>query len=222
VDTAIDQLVAENPAIFNRSDARGPGGFFVLSPGQYYVGVVRNLEAMGFCAAFDGEEIGVKNTNDFSEQYHILLSSGHVRRGTSSYRATCRPAAIEAPPGLPGTVAGCTLTGSYAIACGRERPSFLRPVEDAIDQLSRDHPEVFDLGTNGPSPGWYKVRNVSGYVNGVAEILKARGYCAIWDGEELAVKNENRFSDQYDILTSSNFVRRGDGAYRSSCYPAAF
>ena len=182
VDEAIDRLVAENPAIFNRNDSRGPGGFFVLSTGQFYVGVVQNLEAMGFCATFDGEEVALKNSNDFSEQYHLVISSGHVRRGNSSYRATCRPAALEAPPRLPETPAGCTLSGSYSLTCGRERPSFLTQVDQAIDQLAREHPELFDAGSN-PVPGdAYRVRNVNGYVQGVAEILKARGICAIWDG----------------------------------------
>jgi hypothetical protein len=47
---------------------------------------------MGVCAIFDGEEIGVKNTNAFNDQYDIHLASGHVRRGEGSYRATCTPA----------------------------------------------------------------------------------------------------------------------------------
>jgi hypothetical protein len=38
------------------------------------------------------EEIGVKNSNDYSEQYDILLASGHMRRGLGSYRGVCRPA----------------------------------------------------------------------------------------------------------------------------------
>jgi hypothetical protein len=44
----------------------------------------------------------------------------------------------------------------------------------------------------------------------------------IFDGEEVAVKNTNDFSDQYDIITSNDFVRWGDGAYAATCEPAAF
>ena len=35
----------------------------------------------GICSYYDGEELAVKNTNDFNEQYDILLASGHMRRG---------------------------------------------------------------------------------------------------------------------------------------------
>src|SRR6185503_11470975 len=94
VNTAIDQLVQQQPQIFDLGNALGDGGYKVLSPGQYYVGVMRNLQHMGFCANFDGEEMQVKNTNEFSDQYHIMISSGYVRRGSSSYRATCYPAAF--------------------------------------------------------------------------------------------------------------------------------
>ena len=34
----------------------------------------------------------MKNTNAFSEQYDILLASGHMRRRPSAYRGDCRPA----------------------------------------------------------------------------------------------------------------------------------
>jgi hypothetical protein len=38
------------------------------------------------------------------------------------------------------------------------------------------------------------------------------------------VKNTNTFSDQYDILAGEwpGFTRRGEGSYRTTCYPAAF
>ena len=46
---------------------------------------------MGYCAAHDGEEIGVKNDNRFNEQYQIMTSFGYSRWGRASYRATCLP-----------------------------------------------------------------------------------------------------------------------------------
>ena len=48
------------------------------------------------------------------------------------------------------------------------------------------------------------------------------GYCAFYDGEELAIKNTNDFSEQYDISTSQGYVRQGDGSYRATCWPAWF
>ena len=52
--------------------------------------------------------------------------------------------------------------------------------------------------------------------------LKRVGLCALDDGIEIAVKNRNDFNEQYNVLTSSGFVRWGAGAYISTCRPAWF
>jgi hypothetical protein len=223
VNTAIDQLVQQQPQIFDLGNALGDGGYKVLSPGQYYVGVMRNLQHMGFCANFDGEEMQVKNTNEFSDQYHIMISSGYVRRGSSSYRATCYPAAFPVGgAGLPGQRADCSLPPSREIACGREEPSYLDDVERSIDQLAQQQPGLFNLTDFQSGTDWFKVVNVQGYIDGMVAQMRAKGYCALWDGEELVAKKENRFTDHFDILTGDDHVRRGAGSYRVSCYPAAF
>jgi hypothetical protein len=93
VNNAINRVVAKNPQLFNFDDQRGDGGYFVKDPNRYYNEVVQELGNDRLCAVVDGGgEIAVKSQNSFSDQYHILLSSGHVRRGETSYRATCSPA----------------------------------------------------------------------------------------------------------------------------------
>ena len=79
-----------------------------MSPGQFFVGVIENLDRMGLCADFDGEEIQVKGSNALNDQYHIITSNFILRRGESMYRATCFPASFPTPapplnptPGLP-------------------------------------------------------------------------------------------------------------------------
>ena len=48
---------------------------------------------MGYCTAYDGEELAVKKVNAFNDQYDILLAEGFIRReDTGAYRATCYPA----------------------------------------------------------------------------------------------------------------------------------
>jgi hypothetical protein len=94
IDAAIDQLVQQRPELFNLEDAAGPGSYQVLDTTQYYAGVVKNLEAMAFCANADNNQVQLKNSNEFSEHYDILLSSIHIRRGNGSYRATCNPPAF--------------------------------------------------------------------------------------------------------------------------------
>ena len=49
-----------------------------------------------------------------------------------------------------------------------------------------------------------------------------KGYCSRFDGEEIVVKKENRFSEHFDVFLGEGFVRRGEGIYRSTCWPAAF
>ena len=43
-------------------------------------------------------ELQVKNSNDFNDQYDIMISQGYVRRGAGSYRSTCSPAAFPLDP----------------------------------------------------------------------------------------------------------------------------
>ena len=88
--------------------------------------------------------------------------------------------------------------------------------------MVREHPEYFDLNARQPGEGWYKITNVSAYDTAVAEALKAKGLCSRHDGEELVVKGTNTLSEHFDISTSEGNIRRGDGSYRSTCYPAAF
>lgn len=222
VDQAINQAVAQYPQYFDTGSNSGNGQYRILSEGGYYVAVIRNLQAKGLCAGFDGEELQVKSSNDFNDQYDIATANGFIRRGSSSYRTTCAPASFPKPPRPYPDNNGCSLPPSIEVACGRYQPTYLGDVDSAIEELSKKQPAVLDVGDRKGGPDWYKVLNIDGYVQGVATILKSRGFCARWDGEELVVKKENAFSDHYDILTSENYTRRGAGSYRSSCYPAAF
>ena len=109
--------------------------------------------------------------------------------------------AAEDPPG----VFGC---------CRAEPvPSFADQVEQAITQLQRDRPNLFN-GT--------RVLNEDAYVQGVARILEQRGFCSRQGApsDEIAVKNSQGFSEQYDILLSSGFIR--NGGYQVTCRPARF
>ena len=93
VNDAINRVVAKSPQIFDFDDQRGDGGYMVRNVDKYYREVVQELANDHLCAVADGGgEIAVKSQNSFNDQYHIMLSSGHVRRGDTSYRATCSPA----------------------------------------------------------------------------------------------------------------------------------
>jgi len=93
VNTAIDRVAQKHANYFDFDNQRGDGGFYVKNVNGYYSEVVQELGNMGLCAVVDGGgEIAVKSNNGSNDQYHIMISSGHVRRGDASYRATCTPA----------------------------------------------------------------------------------------------------------------------------------
>ena len=92
VDAAINRVVARRPELFNIERRARSRRLRVLRP--------RRVSPRGDGRAAPGRllrgegpnEIGVKIDNSLNDQFHIMVSSGHVRRGEASYRSTCRPA----------------------------------------------------------------------------------------------------------------------------------
>lgn len=223
VEAAMDRLIKEEPEIFDLNEDRGGGSYRVLSLGRYLVGLIRNLEAKGYCAEWNAEELLVKNTNAFDDAYDVITGDLFIRRGSSAYRGSCYPASfpLSKPPLVPN--ADCPLGSSREVACGKETPTFLAVIESAIDQLIKERPQLFNSNDVQPGTGnWVKVVDVGGYLQGMREVLKSKGFCSYWDGEEFQTKKDNRLSENYDILTGTEYVRRGEGSYRGTCYPAAF
>ena len=89
VNTAIENVIAQQPQLFDFNNNLGAGSWKVLDRQKYVTAVVLAIQAQGICAKDDNEEIAVKNTNDFNEQYNIWTSGGYVRR---AYITTCVPA----------------------------------------------------------------------------------------------------------------------------------
>jgi hypothetical protein len=221
VDDALNIVVRQHPEIFNLNDERGAGGFRVLSRGRLYVYLIDTLSTMGLCADFDSAELQVKNTNDFNDQYAVMVSSDHLRRGDSSYRSTCYPAAFPTPEPPKASTPGCPLPGSREKACSRETSNYLADVEASIDELYKEFPEIFDFSRHLPGTDWPKLVNQDAYERLMIEKMQKRGYCARHT-EELEIKKDNTFNEQFDIIQGDGFVRRGAGSYRSTCYPASF
>ena len=215
VTGAIQTLQAEHPEMFN--------GDQVLNSGAYAVDFIKLLDSQGFCAQTDdGLEFSIKHNNDYSEEYSILSSKSVVRR---SYLYTCEPANFPvASASSPPTIApppGCKLPPSTYVACGRPGSgNFLDDVLAAINQMLKDHPELFDYSdTRNGQP---RAKDPLAYQNGVVSLLAAKGYCGIFDGEEVELKRTNDFTEHYKINLSDVYVRTDPGIYRGACYPAAF
>jgi hypothetical protein len=90
VQASILQVIEENPGYFRKRDC--VGCYDVLNVNGYLTAVVQRVGRRGYCVIYDGEELAVKNTNDFNEQFDILTADERVRHGSESYRSTCRPA----------------------------------------------------------------------------------------------------------------------------------
>ena len=209
---AIGTLQSEHPEYFR-------GDTVVNLPG-YYVGLIRILDRDGLCAAYDGEELAVKSSNDFSDQYKVLTSWNEIRR---AYRVTCTPAVCPLARANPApSPAGCSLPPSSEVACGRTTPQFLDDVEAAVDQVLKQKPELFDFGRTASGTDWPLVKDMPAYHLAVVNALATKGYCGRFDGEEIQLKRSNETSEHYDVNYADRYVRRGPGIYRTSCYPAAF
>jgi hypothetical protein len=96
VDRAIDQLIKQQPGIFNLGDVAGERSYRVVDTAAYYQGLTEILAAGGACARMDATKsfLQVKSSNDFSEDYEVLTSKGFTPRGVWIYRDTCTPASF--------------------------------------------------------------------------------------------------------------------------------
>ena len=94
VESALDQLVREEPRIFNlNKTSKGCGNCYQIVDADRYVRRMAELMSQrGLCGHYDGEELAVKRTNAFNDQYDIFTSDYYVRRQLGSYRTTCYPA----------------------------------------------------------------------------------------------------------------------------------
>ncbi len=212
VNEAIDTVKTEHPEAFD--------GETVKNVGLYIVEVIKAIDKMGICADFDGEELGVATSHNFNDQYDILTAKSQIRR---YFVGSCYPSVIPvARRKLGGIPGGCNLSPSREISCGDPAPTFDGDVAGAIDQLLKTKPQLFDFNDIAPRTDWPAVKDMPAYYQGIIDILVAKGYCALFDGEEIEIKRTNDFSEHYDVNYSDKYVRTGPGSYRGSCYPAAF
>jgi hypothetical protein len=212
VDAAIGRLMSQRPDIFDGTSIRDMPAF--------RVGLLKNLEATGLCVQWDDDrdghrEIMVKNSNNFSEQYHVELSNGNVRTGIGAYRATCYPANFPVNPQPLPQRGDCSLPSSREYGCDRlSTAQFLGVMDATAAEIARARTDLVS--------GDYVIGDVNLYYKEMVDRLRMKGYCAVFDGEEIAIKNTSDFSEQYHVLLSWGQQRTGFGSYRSTCRPAAF
>lgn len=87
VNTAVDAVLSKRPELFNFNDMVG-GNPKVLDRQKYHEAVKAELEAQGVCTIIEKEELALKITNAYNEQWNIWTSGAYVMR---RYVTTCSP-----------------------------------------------------------------------------------------------------------------------------------
>ena len=109
--------------------------------------------------------------------------------------------------------------GTADTTCYKAAATFVQQVDDAIELLAKQQPELFNL-QDQRATGGYLVKDFDRYYEGVVKNLQAKpGVCAGFDFVYLNVKNANDFSDQFDILTSRATPAAGRAPTRAAAIP---
>jgi hypothetical protein len=138
------------------------------------------------------------------------------------------PPVATSPPSSGGSGAtSCPLgEGTTNAYCDRTFSELEHHVENAMNRLVEERPALFDLTIEkGVETRQYLVLQKEAYIDGIVEELRLTGLCAgrsDSDFEIVQVKSQNEFSEDFDVITSDGFMRRGSGAYRRTCTPASF
>lgn len=88
---AIDDVINTRPGLFDFNDNLGAGSWKVKNRMVYLKAVTDAINNRGLCTSLSLEEIGVKNSNDFNEQWNVITGRDYVRR---AYVTTCLPSAF--------------------------------------------------------------------------------------------------------------------------------
>ena len=121
------------------------------------------------------------------------------------------------PPPVMGFVCPLPPSTNLSPTCPTLQPRLGSYVNSSIDTVFVKRPELFNFNdTLGGNP---RVLDRTKYHEAVKLELEAQGICTLIEKEELATKNTNEFNEQWNIWTSTGYVRR---RYVTTCSPAWF
>lgn len=140
--------------------------------------------------------------------------------------STTTPVATPTPAATPGTSPTSGLPASCRAipagigtpaGCRTEASDFLRAVTDAVNAAQNatvvdpDSKESYALIQGGV------IQSPNAYLKLITDALDRQGLCAVYDGEELNVRNTAGFNEHFDVITSSggSWIK-----YMSTCTPA--
>ncbi len=147
--------------------------------------------------------------------------------GSSPGSTTPPPVPTPTPPG--GASQSCWLgPGSTGANCGKQSSRLIDSVMTAMDQLLSQKPQLFDRNDTSPAGSDnYRVLDKESYLDGIVGNLHKAGLCAQRDPddymyEQIQVKSENGFSENFDVLLGEGYMWHNGAAYRTTCIPASF
>lgn len=124
------------------------------------------------------------------------------------------------PAATPPTCAPGPGTGE-GDQCHDGPSCYLARVQAAVNGTIAAHPAWFRW--DDAIPCWI-ILDVDHYLDAVVADLTAHGLCAIRDpnapGEEVTVKHDNAFTENFDIVASTGCARSGAPIYTGWCAPA--
>ena len=111
----------------------------------------------------------------------------------------------EDPPG----------SGRYGKCWGERQPRYSQEVNAAVQAVLARPGQQFDDG---------RVTNEDNFMAAVIEELQAQGFCVTRGGpeDEIGVKRDQEWSEQYDLLVGSSTPRHPAANYTVACKPARF
>jgi hypothetical protein len=146
------------------------------------------------------------------------IACGSATR-TPTAAPTPEPTATPAPAATPQAFS-CPLPAMKDLhnECPKIDSRLLNYVNAAIDNVLQKQPQLFDF--SDAHGGSVRVLDHHAYQTAVVAAINAEGgVCAADNNEEVQVKINNDFNEQFNIWTSSGNTRR---SYISTCFPAQF
>ena len=136
---------------------------------------------------------------------------------------TAAPTPAAAPTPIPTAAElSCSLgKGTPDASCSRSGSLLLGVVDAALNEVVAADPGNYKENT---TTGQVRVLDRDAFFEDVIAILLGQGMCAarIPQSDSIQVKDSNDHSEEYDLLTGSGVIRRGQASYQKTCTPAAF
>lgn len=179
--------------------------------GQSDAGMDAAVGVDGVVDAAQGRDAGVDAV--------VILDAG-VDAGPDAGPDAGVDAGIPCPSGGPLDCSPGSGSGNNN-TCHDGNGCFLSAVQAAVNSVVNNNPSWFDFNNQWNCP---MILDVNAFMNAVVAHISSQNLCVIRDpnapNEEVTVKHDNAFAENFDIVASTGCARSGSHIYTSTCVPA--